>query len=113
MGKKGGAVLGKNLARAQQRTKKVNRADKQEGYLHTTDLQDGYDWGRLNLQSVTEEDSYTDFMNTAELAGREFDAEKWNIKLVDAATRQVYIDTGPAEGAARQLTEVRFDGNDK
>ena len=34
-------------------------------------------------------------------------------QLVDAATRQVYIDTGPAEGAARQLTEVRFDGNDK
>lgn len=105
MGKKGGAVLGKNLARAQQRTKKVNRADKQEGYLHTTDLQDGYDWGRLNLQSVTEEDSYTDFMNTAELAGREFDAEKWNIKLVDAQTRQVFIDTNTA-GELRELTEA-------
>ena len=104
MGKKSGAVLGKNLARAQQRTKKVNRADKQEGYLHTTDLQDGYDWGRLNLQSVTEEDSYTDFMNTAELAGREFDAEKWNIKLVDAQTRQVFIDTN-TEGELRELTE--------
>ena len=105
MGKKGGAVLGKNLARAQQRTKKVNRADKQEGYLHTTDLQDGYDWGRLNLQSVTEEDSYTDFMNTAELAGREFDAEKWNIKLVDAQTRQVFIDTNTG-GEVRELTEA-------
>ena len=35
----------------------------------------------------------TDFMNTAELAGREFDAEKWNVKLLDAQTRQVYIDT--------------------
>ena len=22
-------------------------------------LQDGYDWGRLNLQSVTEQDTYT------------------------------------------------------
>ena len=32
-------------------------------------------------------------MNTAELAGREFDAEKWNVKLLDAQTRQVYIDT--------------------
>ena len=41
MGKKGGAVLGRNLARSQQKTKKVNRADKQEGYLHTTDMQDG------------------------------------------------------------------------
>ena len=54
-------------------------------------LQDGYDWGRLNLQSVTEEDSYQDFLNTAELAGREFDAEKWNIKLVDAQTRQARL----------------------
>ena len=104
MGKKGGAVLGKNLARAQQRTKKINRADKQEGYLHTTDLQDGYDWGRLNLQSVTEEDSFTDFLNTAELAGREFDAEKWNVKLLDAQTRQIYIDTNKA-GEFRELTE--------
>ena len=50
-----------------------------------------YDWGRLNLQSVTEEDSYQDFLNTAEMAGREFDAEKWNVKLVDAQTRQVRI----------------------
>ena len=105
MGKKGGAVLGRNLARTQQKTKKVTRADKQEGYLHTTDLQDGYDWGRLNLASVTEEDSYQDFLNTAELAGRDFDAEKWNVKLLDAQTRQVYIDTGPVDGGPRQLTE--------
>lgn len=99
--KKGGAVLGRNLARIQQKTKKVIRADKQEGYLHTTDLQDGYDWGRLNLASVTEEDSYQDFLNTAELAGRDFDAEKWNVKLLDAQNRQVYIDTGPVEVAHR------------
>ena len=26
--------------------------------LHTTEVQDGYDWGRLNLQSVTEESSF-------------------------------------------------------
>ena len=51
-------------------------------------------------------------MNTAEMAGREFDAEKWNVKLLDAQTRQVqllvckmefngclqvYIDTGGEE----------------
>ena len=39
MGKKGGAVLGRNLVRAQADTKKVRRADRQEGYLHSTDLQ--------------------------------------------------------------------------
>ena len=98
-------MLGRNLARAQQKTKKVTRAERQEGYLHTTDLQDGYDWGRLNLQSVTEEDSYQDFLNTAELAGREFDAEKWNIKLLDAQTRQVFIDTNTGGGSSRELLE--------
>ena len=30
--------------------------------------QDGYDWGRMNLKSVTEEASYIDFLNTAEQA---------------------------------------------
>merc|ERR1719210_1441946 len=68
-------------------------------------MQDGYDWGRLNLQPVTEEDSYQDFLNTAEMAGREFDAEKWNVKLVDAQTRQVYIDTNNNGGELRELTE--------
>merc|ERR1719189_2721937 len=87
------------------KTKKSRRVAQQEGFLHTTDMQDGYDWGRLNLQSVTEDDTYTDFMNTAELAGREFDAEKWNVKLLDAQTRQVYIDTTEKKVAAEDLTD--------
>ena len=51
--------------------------------LHTTELNDGYDWGRLNLQSVTEENSFQEFLSTAELAGTEFHAEKLNIKFVN------------------------------
>lgn len=39
---------------------------------HTSELNDGYDWGRLNLQSVTEQNSMDDFLATAELAGTEF-----------------------------------------
>lgn len=100
----GGPSLGRNLLKSKAQTKKVRRADQQEGYLHTTDLQDGYDWGRLNLQSVTEDDTYTDFMNTAEMAGRDFDAEKWNVKLLDAQTRKVYIDTDLSE-VKEELTE--------
>ena len=46
--------------------------------LHTTELNDGYDWGRLNLQSVTEQSSLDDFLATAELAGTEFVAGKGN-----------------------------------
>lgn len=44
--------------------------------LHTSELNDGYDWGRLNLQSVTEQNSMDDFLATAELAGTEFVAGK-------------------------------------
>jgi len=107
MGKKSGPVLGHSLmkANAVAKTKKTKRVAQQEGFLHTTDMQDGYDWGRLNLQSVTEDDTYTDFMNTAELAGREFDAEKWNVKLLDAQTRQVYIDTTEGDEKLKVLTE--------
>lgn len=39
---------------------------------HTCELNDGYDWGRLNLQSVTEQSSMDDFLATAEMAGTEF-----------------------------------------
>lgn len=56
-------------------------------WLHTSELNDGYDWGRLNLQSVTEQSSLDDFLATAELAGTEFTAEKLNIRFVPAESR--------------------------
>uniref|UniRef100_A0A670IEV2 Large subunit GTPase 1 homolog n=1 Tax=Podarcis muralis TaxID=64176 RepID=A0A670IEV2_PODMU len=55
--------------------------------LHTSELNDGYDWGRLNLQSVTEQNSLEEFLATAELAGTEFVAEKLNIKIVPPEAR--------------------------
>lgn len=54
--------------------------------LHTSELNDGYDWGRLNLQSVTEQSSMDDFLATAELAGTEFIAGMVNI-LKDSCCR--------------------------
>lgn len=51
--------------------------------IHVADLKDGYDWARLNLASVTEEDSFQAFLRTAELAGTEFVAEKLNIQFVN------------------------------
>lgn len=44
--------------------------------LHTSELDDGYDWGRLNLQSVTEQSQLDEFLATAELAGTEFAVSK-------------------------------------
>ncbi|CAG0888990.1 unnamed protein product [Darwinula stevensoni] len=58
-----------------------------ESMLHTADLQDGYDWNRLKLKSVTENNQLDDFLSTAELAGTEFTAEKQNIQFVDISTQ--------------------------
>lgn len=101
--------LGKQLVKSQKiqkkTTKTTNKTINPDGHLHSADLQDGYDWGRMNLQSVTEESSYNDFLNTAELARKDFDAEKWNIKLLDAQTRQVYIDTEREKLGVESFTE--------
>ncbi|XP_048202869.1 large subunit GTPase 1 homolog [Perognathus longimembris pacificus] len=76
----GSGSLGRALIRHQtQRTRSHRHSD---SWLHTSELNDGYDWGRLNLQSVTEQSSLDDFLATAELAGTEFVAEKLNIKFV-------------------------------
>ena len=42
--------------------------------LHSSELDDGYDWSKLNLRSVTEENQLDEFLRTAELAGTEFTA---------------------------------------
>ena len=102
MGKKGRAVLGRNMARTQQKTKKVIRSDKQEGYLHTT-----RSWASTGASSISSPSRRRTASRTSSTRLR-WRAEKWNIKLVDA----VYIDIGPAEGVARQLTEVRLDRED-
>ena len=50
MGKKAGSVLGNNLLKSKGTTKKTKRLAQQEGYLHNTDLQDDYDWGKQAMQ---------------------------------------------------------------
>ncbi|KAM3619672.1 uncharacterized protein V6R79_011638 [Siganus canaliculatus] len=88
MGKKkagGGCGLGRALIKERLQSSRGNKRG--DSWLHTSELNDGYDWGRLNLQSVTEQSSMDDFLATAELAGTEFVAEKLNIKFVPAEAR--------------------------
>ncbi|XP_076007489.1 large subunit GTPase 1 homolog [Genypterus blacodes] len=88
MGKKkagGGGALGRSLIKERLQAGRGSRRG--DSWLHTSELNDGYDWGRLNLQSVTEQSSMDDFLATAELAGTEFVAEKLNIKFVPAEAR--------------------------
>ncbi|XP_054646693.1 large subunit GTPase 1 homolog [Dunckerocampus dactyliophorus] len=85
MGKKKAGGLGRALIKERLQTSRGNKRG--DSWLHTSELNDGYDWGRLNLQSVTEQSSMDDFLATAELAGTEFVAEKLNIKFVPAEAR--------------------------
>uniref|UniRef100_A0A0K8SL31 Large subunit GTPase 1 n=1 Tax=Lygus hesperus TaxID=30085 RepID=A0A0K8SL31_LYGHE len=81
MGKKNKQGLGRALIK-DRFSKRGPR--KNDSLLHTAELNDGADWGRLNLQSVTEESSFQEFLSTAQLAGTEFQAEKLNINFVSA-----------------------------
>ncbi|XP_034002613.1 large subunit GTPase 1 homolog [Trematomus bernacchii] len=88
MGKKkvgGAGALGRTLIK--ERLNAGRGKKRGDSWIHTSELNDGYDWGRLNLQSVTEQSSMDDFLATAELAGTEFVAEKLNIKFVPAEAR--------------------------
>ncbi|XP_026883183.2 large subunit GTPase 1 homolog [Electrophorus electricus] len=77
--------LGRALIKERNRTGHGGRGH--DTWLHTSELNDGYDWGRLNLQSVTEQSALEDFLATAELAGTEFIAEKLNVRFVPAEAR--------------------------
>ncbi|XP_063972657.1 large subunit GTPase 1 homolog [Diachasmimorpha longicaudata] len=86
MGKKGKGKqgdLGKALLRDRFGANRSKRGAKEGSLLHTSDINDGYQWDRLNLCSVTEESSFQEFLSTAQLAGTEFHAEKLNIKYVN------------------------------
>jgi large subunit GTPase 1 len=73
--------------------------------LHVADLKDGYDWARLNLQSVTEEDSFTAFLKTAELAGTEFVAEKMNIQFVNPKSTVGVLTEAERKNMEEKITE--------
>lgn len=59
--------------------------------LHTSELNDGYDWNKLNLQSVTEQDSLNEFLSTAELAGTEFAVSISPILLFISVMREIEV----------------------
>lgn len=50
--------------------------------MHSSELDDGYNWARLGGVSVTEQGGLEEFLATAELAGTEFTAERLNVQIV-------------------------------
>lgn len=76
--KKENAILGRAIIK--DHAKRSTKGS--EGFRHTSELNDGSDWAKLNLKSVTEQTNLNDFLDIAELAGTEFTAEKENIKII-------------------------------
>lgn len=73
--------------------------------LHSRELDDGYDWGRLNLRSVTEESQLDEFLSIAQLAGTEFTAEKLNIKVVNDSSHYTGLPSEVQKKEARRAEE--------
>ncbi|RHZ82976.1 hypothetical protein Glove_101g16 [Diversispora epigaea] len=70
--------LGKAIIR--DRFKGHTKPKNGDTYLHTTELNDGASWTKL--QSVTQQRDLDAFLSTAQLAGTQFTAEKLNIKVI-------------------------------
>lgn len=85
MGKKG--AKGTGLGRSIIKDRFAGRQKAGSSLLHTSELEDGQEWNRINFMSITEQTDVDDFLATAELAGTEFQAEKLNIKFVPPSSK--------------------------
>ncbi|XP_058457016.1 large subunit GTPase 1 homolog [Malaya genurostris] len=106
MGKKKANQLGRSLIKDRFGHGNRKTVDN-NSMLHTTEVQDGYDWGRLNLQSVTEESSFQEFLRTAELAGTEFQAEKLNISYVNPKSKVGLLTSNERVEIERKQTDKK------
>lgn len=70
-------------------------------------MDDGYNWGRLNLRSVTEESQLDEFLSIAQLAGTEFTAEKLNMKVVSDIGRYTGLPSQEQREATRRVEEEK------
>ncbi|GCC23180.1 hypothetical protein chiPu_0001573 [Chiloscyllium punctatum] len=105
MGKKKSSTSG-GLGRAiiKEKNQSSGRLRKTDSWLHTSELNDGYNWGRLNLQSVTEQSTLDEFLATAELAGTEFVAVQLYLKAYISLLRKGQVNNhclGLSESSAR------------
>ncbi|KNE72692.1 hypothetical protein AMAG_16450 [Allomyces macrogynus ATCC 38327] len=78
-----------------------NRPQDGDQKLHTTEVNDGPAWVRL--QSITQEGDLDEFLHTAELAGTEFTAERQNVQVIQTDSRSTanpFLLTAEQEEAA-------------
>ncbi|CAL4164941.1 unnamed protein product, partial [Meganyctiphanes norvegica] len=79
------------------------RKKKRGGSLHTTELDDGQEWNRIDFNSITEQTHLDEFLETAELAGTEFQAVKLNMNFARPTT----LIGQPSESERNKIKEVQ------
>ncbi|CAF0762594.1 unnamed protein product [Brachionus calyciflorus] len=84
--------LGKALVKSRF-SKGSREIDSNEKWLHTANIDDADDWNKINLNSVTEQNSLDDFLTTAELAGKDFESERLNIKFITPNSKTGVLST--------------------
>eukprot|EP00051_Salpingoeca_urceolata_P025251 m.450079 g.450079 ORF g.450079 m.450079 type:complete len:207 (-) comp20320_c0_seq25:1711-2331(-) len=103
MGKKPEKGLAKSLIRDRFKGQRHHNSGNGEAALvHTSDLNDGYDWGRTT-ESVTEQGNLDEFLATAELAGTEFTAERLDVKIITNTS----LDPQMSAEQLRRVTEAQ------
>ncbi|MCL4119996.1 UNVERIFIED_CONTAM: hypothetical protein GTU68_020034, partial [Idotea baltica] len=73
----------RKLGRSLMKDKHGKKHHSKNSLRHTSELQDGQDFNRINFKSITEQTDVDSFLATAELAGTDFTAEKLNINLIE------------------------------
>ncbi|KAJ1841592.1 hypothetical protein LPJ73_006067, partial [Coemansia sp. RSA 2703] len=99
--------LGKAIIR--KRFEGKRRPTERDTELHTTDMDDGPSWTKL--QSITQQGDLEEFLHTAELAGTEFTAERMNVKIIAANDKAVNPYLLSADEEAQTLQKHREHGD--
>ncbi|GES94684.1 P-loop containing nucleoside triphosphate hydrolase protein [Rhizophagus clarus] len=97
--------LGKAIIR--DRFKGNTRPKDGDTFLHTTDLDDGASWTKL--QSITQQRDLDEFLSTAQLAGTQFTAEKLNIKVVTNTYHNPFLLSTEKEKEVLARQEANID----
>ncbi|OMJ23178.1 Large subunit GTPase 1, partial [Smittium culicis] len=79
--------LGKAVIR--KRFNGQRRPNDEDAVLHTTELNDGSKWNRM--QSITQQRDLEDFLLTAEMQDKDFTAEKQNVKIITSSSSNPFL----------------------
>ncbi|CAF0865341.1 unnamed protein product [Rotaria sordida] len=86
-----------------------HRATSGDEWVHQkADFTASTDWNRLNLRSVTDQNSLDEFLTTAQLAGTDFAAERLNVTFVPAVAKVGILSNDDKE-RIRQVQDLHQD----